>query len=322
MKALSVKLRHLRQRLKGVRKLFFLCALAAALTPAQSAVRAPKQILLAPYSEGKGKTTRIAFLVFQSSGFEIGKPVVNITTHRLDDDEPAFLADSTGFLFTSNRDGRQFDVFRYDIKSKAVAQVTRTPEDEWEPQASGDGRTITVVRGPERRLWRINIDGSDAGPVSPHPGGVVAHASLPPRSMAAIVQADTNTRALQLIDTATGTAETIESAIGRSFFIRPDRTSIGFLKTVPDGSLVMREWTVATRKARETGFALEGADSITCTPAGALLTARRSKVFVFEAETDRWYEIADLDKSRVRSIERLAVSPDAKWIAIVSSAVK
>ena len=305
-----------------LRNCLFFCALAAVLTPAQSAVRAPKQIVLAPYSEGKGKTTRIAFLVFQSSGFEIGKPVVNITTHRLEDDQPAFLPDSTGFLFTSNRDGRQSDVFRYDIRSRAVTQVTRTPEDEWEPAPSADGGTITVIRGAERRLWRINIDGSDAGPVSSHPAGVVAHAPLSPTSTAAIVQRDANTRALQLVDTATGSADTIESGIGRSFFIRPDRTSIGFLKTVPDGSLVMREWTVATRKARETGFALEGADSITCTPAGALLMARASKVFVFEADTDRWYEIADLDKSRVRSIERLAVSPDAKWIAIVSSAVE
>ena len=297
-----------------------MCALAAAFAP-QAENRARKQIFLAPFEEGPGKTTRVAFLVFDSSGFRIGKPVVNITTHAQDDDEPAFLADSTGFLFTSNRNGRQSDVFRYNITSKAVTQVTRTPEDEWEPMASSDGKTLTVVRGPERRLWRFGTDGADAGPVSSHAGGVVAHASLSPTSTAAIVEGNPDTRALQLIDTATGVADTIESGIGRSFFIRPDRSSIGFLKTVPDGSLVMREWAVATRKARETGFALEGADSVTCTPAGALLTARRSKVFFFEPQTDRWVEFANLDKSRVRSITRLAVSPDGKWLAVVSHAV-
>lgn len=302
-----------------MRNLLLLCALAAAIAP-QAENRGPKQVFFAPFAERAGKTTRVAFLVFDSTGPRIGKPVLSVTTHA-QDDEPAFLADSTGFLFTSNRDGKQSDVYRYDIKSKAVTQVTRTPEDEREPIASSDGKTLIVVRGPERRLWRLNSDGSDAGPVSSHPGGVVAHASLSPTSTAAIVQDDADTRALQLIDTATGTADTIESGIGRSFFIRPDRSSIGFLKTVPDGSLVMREWTVATRKARETGFALEGADSVTCTPSGMLLMARQSKVFLFEPQTDRWIEFADLDKSKVRSITRLAVSPDAKWIAIVSSAV-
>jgi hypothetical protein len=294
-----------------------MCALAVAFAP-QAENRAPKQIFLAPFEESAGRTTRVAFLVFDSTGPRIGKPVLGITTHAQDDDEPAFLADSTGFLFTSNRDGKQSDIFRYDIKSKAVTQVTRTPEDEWEPMASSDGKTFTVVRGPERRLWRFSNDGADAGPLSSHPGGVVTHASFSPTSAAAIVQRDADTRALQLIDTATGVADTIESGIGRSFFIRPDRSSIGFLKTVPDGSLVMREWAVATRKARETGFALEGADSVTCTPAGMLLMARRSKVFLFEPQTDRWIEFADLDKSKVRSITRLAVSPDGKWIAVVS----
>jgi dipeptidyl aminopeptidase/acylaminoacyl peptidase len=304
-----------------------MCALAASLTP-QASTGAPKQIFLAPFEESAGRTTRVAFLVFDSTGPRIGKPVLGITTHAQDDDEPAFLADSTGFLFTSNRDGKQSDVYRYDIKSKAVTQVTRTPEDERGPVASADGRTFTVARGPERRLWRFNNDGTDAGPVSSHPGGVLAHAWLSPTTAAAIVSSPTEPGVLrprehgtlQLIDSATGSADPLESGIGSSVFVRPDRSSIGFVRTVPDGSLVLREWAVATRKARETGFALEGADSVTCTPAGKLLMARQSKVFLFEPQTDRWIEFADLEKSKVRSITRLAVSPDGKWIAAVSQA--
>ena len=191
-----------------------------------------------------------------------------------------------------------------------------------------DSRSTDGVRGPARRLWRISNDGADAGPVSAHPGGVVAHASLSPTSTAAIVASSAEPGvfrpqgrgALQLIDTVTGATDLIEDGVNGALFVRPDRSSIGFLKTVPDGSLVMREWAVATRKARETGFALEGADSVTCTPAGTLLMARQSKVFFFESQGDRWIEFADLDKSRVRSITRLAVSPDGKWIAIVSPA--
>jgi hypothetical protein len=106
--------------------------------------------------------------------------------------------------------------------------------------------------------------------------------------------------------------------VATALFVRPDRSGIGFTRKVPDGSLVMREWAVATRKAREIGFAAEGSELITCTPGNRLLTAWRSQVFFFEPETDRWLEFADLDNAKVTNITRLAVSPDGKWIALVS----
>jgi hypothetical protein len=232
---------------------------------------------------------------------------------------PAFLPDSTGFLFTSNRDGRQSDVFRYDIQSKAVTPVTRTPEDEWGPVAAADARTFTVARGPERHVWRFNMDGSEAGPVT-SPGAIASHAWQSPTAIAATVQQPDGTHALHLIDSGSGAAETIEAGIGRSFFVRPDRTAIGFVRKVADGSLVIREWDAKTRKARETAFALEGAEDVACTPEGRVVMGRKSRLFFLEPADDRWVEFADLDKSGIRSIARVAVSPDGKWIAIVSHA--
>jgi hypothetical protein len=307
------------------RNVLLLCALGAA-APGLSQQRAPTQIFLAPFAEGPDRNTRVAFLVFSRIGVTVGKPVVKVTSHQRDDDEPSFLPDSTGFLFTSNRDGRQSDVFRYDIRSKAITQVTRTPEDEWGPVAAADGRTFTVTRGTERRVWRFNIDGSEAGAVTSHPGPVIAHAWLSDTTVAASVAMEPGVfrprdgAMLQLIDSASGTAETIESGIGRSFFVRPDRTAIGFVRTVADGSLVIREWNAATRKARETAFALEGAEDLACTPEGRVVMGRKSRLFFLEPADDRWVEFADLDKSGIRSITRVAVSPDGKWIAIVSHA--
>ena len=33
-------------------------------------------------------------------------------------------------LFSSNRDGKQNDIYRYDIATKTVTQLTHTPENE------------------------------------------------------------------------------------------------------------------------------------------------------------------------------------------------
>jgi hypothetical protein len=223
------------------------------VAPARAQEPGPTHIFFAPFIEGPGKTIRIALITIQNDGVGVGKPVVNLTSHKRDDDEPAFLADSSGFLFASNRDGAQWDIFKYDIASKAVVQVTRTPEDERNPIAAPDGTTFTARRGAERRLWRFNMDGSDAGPVE----------TPAPAAKAPCAPSAANAAAFE------GTKEIIGAG---------------------------------------------------CTPAGRFVTGERSKVRYWEDETDRWVPIADLNKARVRSITRVAVSPDGKWIAIVSRA--
>ena len=46
--------------------------------------------------------------------------------------------------------------------------------------------------------------------------------------------------------------------------------------------------------------------------------ARRASICLLEIDDDRWYEFADLKKEGLRAITKVAVSPDSKWIAIVS----
>lgn len=237
------------------RHLILLFALLACVAQARGQQSEPTQIFLAPFVEGPPRTVRVALLTFQSNGVDVGKPVVNLTSHKRDDDEPAFLPDSSGFLFASNRDGSQWDIFKYDIASKAVVQLTRTSEDEREPVAAPDGKTFTAFRAAERRAWRFNLDGSDAGPAGP----LGSPANSPCASSARVA-------------------------------------------AVSEG----------TKEIRGGG----------CTPEGRLVTGDRSKLRFWEDETDRWVPIADLKKARVRQITRVAVSPDGRWIAIVSRATK
>ena len=54
----------------------------------------------------------------------------------------AFLPDGSGLLFTSNRDGKQTDIYRYDIASARCHQVTRTPESEYSPLVTPDRQIV------------------------------------------------------------------------------------------------------------------------------------------------------------------------------------
>jgi len=80
------------------------------------------------------------------------------------DNQPSFTADSASMLFTSNRDGKQTDIFRYDVAAKATVQLTDTPESEYSPLVTPDGRTFSAVRVEAdgmQRLWRFDADGSN-----------------------------------------------------------------------------------------------------------------------------------------------------------------
>ena len=53
--------------------------------------------------------------------------------------------------------------------------------------------------------------------------------------------------------------------------------------------------------------------------AGAIVMGSKSKLYVWTEADNRWSEITDLGKSGITAITRLAISPDGKWIAIVST---
>ena len=295
-----------------------------ALTLTSPAAQTPPatEIFLASFAEGQRKTVRIAFIGIQREGVSVGKPV-NITNNGGYDNQPFFLPDSSGLLFSSNRDGKQTDIYRYDIATKAVTQLTKTAENEYSPTVTPDGRTFTTVRGAEQRLWRFTLDGSDAGLAYAHKGLVGYHAWMSPTQLATFIlgsQGAPNT--LELIDLRTGAVEVITTSIGRSLHIRPRRGTLSFVHKVQGQPWAIKELDPATRKIDTLTETVEGSEDLTWTPDGAIVMGAKSKLFRWTADEDRWIEIADLNGAGVTAITRLAVSPDGKWIAIVATPAK
>ena len=98
---------------------------------------------------------------------EIGKPI-NISNSPGYDNQPSFTPDGAAVLFTSVRGERKpdpansaatgSDIYRYDIAPARLSQVTNTPEAEYSPTVTPDGRHISVIRveaDGTQRLWRF-----------------------------------------------------------------------------------------------------------------------------------------------------------------------
>lgn len=298
-----------------------LAAFGAIHVVARAQAPPPTEIYLAPFTEGDVKTTQIGIVSIQRSGVSVGK-AINITNNPGYDNQPFFLPDSSGLLFSSNRDGKQNDIYRYDIATKATTQLTHTPENEYSPTIMPGGKTFSTVRGDEQRLWKFNLDGSDAGLAYAHAGKIGYHTWISSDRLAVFILGAQNTdpNTLQLVDLRTGSAEVIDSSIGRSLHVRPGHGTVSYVHKPQGASLwEVKELNPDTRKVTALTDTVEGSEDLTWTPKGVMIMGAKSKLFMWHEDEDRWIEIADLGSSGVKAITRLAVSPDGKWIAIVST---
>jgi dipeptidyl aminopeptidase/acylaminoacyl peptidase len=279
------------------------------------------QIFLAGFRDGEGRTIRLGIIGIQMHGFTVEKPR-NITNHAGDDDHPCFLPDSSGVLFSSNRDGRQRDVYRYDITTKAVTRITTTPEDEYSPTMTPDGTTFSAIRGAQQQLWRLNLDGSAIGSAALHVGPIRNYVWVSPAKIAHWVPDGQGAGALALVDLETGTSEVMASNVGPSLQMRPRTGALTFVSSPPAGHSQIKELDPATRKIGAYAPTVDGGDALAWTPSDRLLMAAGAKLFVRENETSRWIENANLRKTGLTAITRITVSPDGKWVAIVRAKAK
>jgi len=275
---------------------------------------------------------------------------INISNDPDYDNQPSFLPDNSGILFTSRRDGKQTDIYRYDLASKAVTQLTRTTESEYSATVTPDRKSFSVIRvesdGTTQRLWRFDLDGSNPRLVLENvkPGGY--HAWIDETHLALFVLGSPAT--LQIADTTTGKAEVAATGIGRSVLVRPGVRTVSYmtavqvpadraagLQQVPASRQVM-EWNPATRTSTALFAPFETSQDAAWAPDGALWMASGTKIMRRATQDTEWSLLTDLAfpsssngvilgpsgvLPAIKSITRMAISPDGKWLAFVAEPV-
>ena len=261
---------------------------------------------------------------------EFGTPS-NATKHAGYDNQPGFMPDGQRFLFTSQRENDQTDIFRYDIKSGATTQLTRTPESEYSPTLMPGGKFFSVVRveaDKTQRLWKFpQAGGTVASLVIDNVKPVGYHLWLDERTLALFVLGDEKTRqpnTLQLVTLKKGSPAAIEVStlhtnVGRSLLRVPRRDAFSFVhKTSPDDWLV-KLIDVGAHHTELLTRTLPGSEDLAWLPDGSLLMAQDSKLFRFDpAREHSWQQVADFTSAGLRKITRIAVSPKGDRLALVA----
>lgn len=243
-------------------------------------------------------------------------PVVNISRNAGYDNQPSFTPDGRAILFTSNRDGAQTDIYRYDIGAREVSRVTDTPESEYSPLVAPDAASFSVVRveaDQRQRLWRFDLDGSNPRLVVDGVDGIGYHAWIDPTHLALFVLGEGGAPAsLQLLETTTESTSLIETGIGRAILIRPEHGTVSFVSSPREGAWSVKEVDPATREVRVVAPIPDEhrTQDMAWDPAtGRLLMARGSQIWAW-LPNGGWRLLGSLAGFGVRNITRLAVSPD------------
>jgi dipeptidyl aminopeptidase/acylaminoacyl peptidase len=262
----------------------------------------------------------LAPLTVRGTRVELGTPV-NVTRRQGYDNQPRFSRDGGTLYFTSVRGaaGSQADIWRLDLASGEAAPFTETPESEYSPTVTPDGRALSVVRverDSAQRLWRFPLDGGRPTLVLEHIKPVGYHAWLDAHILALFVLGDPNT--LQLADTRTGRADTVARGVGRTLAQVPGKRALGLVQKRGPHDWWLASLFPATRTVTPLVKLPDGVEDFAWLPDGSAIVGQGSRLLRWRSG-GQWEEVADLGSSGVESITRIAVSPMGDRIAVVGA---
>jgi dipeptidyl aminopeptidase/acylaminoacyl peptidase len=301
-----------------MRSILIVLATAAILMPPQQAPPAT-EVYLATLDPASGVTSWM-----------------NISNSPGYDNQPSFLPDNSAVLFSSNRDGKQTDIYRYDITTKSLKQLTNTPDSEYSPTVTPDGKTFSVIRQAAtdgtQLLVRYDLaTGAHHSVVFENVKPVGYHAWIDATHVAMFIlgSGQGQPATLQIGDTKTGTAEVVATGIGRSILIRPRTGTVSFITSAQPR--LIKEFDPRTKTTTDIVAPFETSQDAAWSSNGVLLMAANQTIAIWRPSRPEWMQYAlisgdspyvkDGTQPMVRSVTRLAMSPDTKWLAFVAEPI-
>ena len=265
----------------------------------------------------------IASLTKTAGKVIVGSPT-NLTKRAGYDNQPSFVPDGSAILFSSARDGKPTDIYRRDVATGAERQLTDTPDGEYSPTVTPDGKFFSVIRqaGQDQHLWKFPLAGGQASAVIDKVNPIGYHVWADDKTLVLFVLGKPAT--LQVVDVSSQKAQTLAQSPGRSLHRIPGTgpARISFVHKVGE-----KEWIVKALDPRSKAIAtmintLPGSEDVAWTPDGILLSGQGSKLFAWDPASKgiEWREIADFGPS-IRQMTRIAVSPKGDRIAFVAADV-
>ena len=264
----------------------------------------------------------------QKGKYELGSPE-KITSWEGYDNQPYFLPDGTGILYTSIRENSKADIYKFTFQFSQTAQVTHTPlTGEYSPMLMPDKSGISCVRVLEddsTQLLCKMTKGDEYTPLFPNtnPVGYYCWATNDLVSMFVLGNPKSGKpQTLWLGNVKTGEVRKIGERIGRCMVRMPGKTSNGFyfVQFNEDStSSDIQFYDVKKNTATKVISTLTDAEDFAVMPDGTFLMGSGSELYKYLPGTDEdWKKIDDFEGTAVEKFYRISVSPLGDKIAVVT----
>jgi len=154
---------------------------------------------------------------------------VNLTQRPGYDNQPAFFADGSGFLYASIREDDQSDPYCYDLASGHTTRVLATPASEYSPTPMADGRFSAVRLDSEgsQQFWAWDPITGQGTELLPGVTRIGYFTWLDDHRIAMFVVEEPYS--IYLADISTGAIEKVLENVGRGLKRQPDGTLVGYI---------------------------------------------------------------------------------------------
>lgn len=263
-----------------------------------------------------GSEIYIADIVINSNNASVSN-IKNISNHIGYDNQPYFLQGMNKILFASNRDGKQSDIYQYDISSEQLTPFITSEESEYSPTLSPDGKSIICVRVEKdetQRLWAFDLKKKSPKVFLPNIDSVGYFTFLSNQQVAMFILGEPQT--LRLADIKSQSEKVIDNNIGRALFRYPLNAQLYFVDKSNDS-----KWYLKTLKGNEIYQVVEmpfETEDICITSEGLILAFSKNKLLGYYPEESRsWFVLAELNDFANKKITRLAINADSNKLAFV-----
>lgn len=258
----------------------------------------------------------------------VGTPE-KITPWQGYDNQPYFLPDGTGILYTSIRDSTKADIYKFTFQFAKTTELSHTPlTSEYSPMLMPDKTGISCVRVLEddsTQLLSKMSAGDEYVPLFPklNPVGYYCWASNDVAAMFVLGEPQT----LQLGNIKTGVVKKVGERIGRCMQRMPGKSSNGFyfVQFNEDStSSSINFYDLKTNKTSEIVNTIPGEEDFAVLPDGTFLMGSEGVLYKYSPATattpaDKdWKSIADFTGTAVEKFYRIAVSFTGDKIAVVT----
>ncbi len=247
------------------------------------------------------------------------KNPVNITRRKGYDNQPSFSPDGKYILYTSVREDKQADIYKYDLTTKTISQFTKTPTSEYSPTFMPDGKNISVVMveadTTTQRLWKFPIKGGSPSLIMKDVDSIGYHCWITKDSLALVMI--TKPPALEVVNVNTQKYKVIASNVGRC--ITSVSETLFYVQKQDSTKNYLSNYMKSIKERENNYYKLPNEDfAILLSFQPIYITAVKSKImasFPFK-NTDKL--MMDLSNNGIKNITRIAISSDGTKMAIVA----